>query len=185
MDAAIQRWKCQHTTETVTDPKPNMEQFDQIREQWMSRDKVAKLVGMFSSVRLAEDWEAAEPDAAARKIADWEGFKQKMNTYYKPTENITLRHYQFRGLSQAEEESFPHFCNRVEKEAKTCSFKCENVNCTAEATAVRDQIVIGTINTRVREEALLQSWKLKSLREEGRKIESAVHGTQKYPIQHL
>ena len=43
-------------------------------------------------------------------------------------------------------------------------------------TAVRDQIVIGKDNSKVREEVLKFSWDLATLRREGMKIESAVRG---------
>ena len=39
--------------------------------------------------------------------------------------------------------------------------------------AIRDQIVVGTHNEKIREEALLKSWKLAELRTEGMKLESA------------
>ena len=99
-----------------------------------------------------------------------------MQDFYKPTENPTLNNFQFRSLTQQTNESFLSFCNRVEKEAKTCSFKCEHADCSAESIAVRDQIVIGTINNRIREEALLKSWNLTTLRTEGMKLESATRG---------
>ena len=90
MDGAIQRWKVGKTTPERTDPQPTLEEYDGVREDWMSRDKVAKMVGMFSSARFAEDWEAAEPDDAVRKGSSWGEFKHKMTVYYKPTENMTL-----------------------------------------------------------------------------------------------
>ena len=88
MDAAIQRWKVEHITPTDADPALTLNDFDAIRDKWISRDKVTKLIGMFSAARLAEDWEAAETDAAVRKVSGWDEFQQQMKNYYKPTENI-------------------------------------------------------------------------------------------------
>jgi len=76
--------------------------------------------------------------------ADWQTFIKSMQEYYKPTENLTLKNYQFRSLSQQLTETFPAFCNRVAKEAKHCHFNCEHADCTAE-----DQIIIGTTETTI------------------------------------
>ena len=99
-----------------------------------------------------------------------------MEEFYKPTENSTLNNYNFRAVVQLPTETFAAFSVRVEKEAKGCSFKCAHVNCSAETTAVRDQIIIGTTNSKIREEALLRSWNLNELRTEGKKMESAIRG---------
>ena len=64
----------------------------------------------------------------------------------------------------------------MEKEAKHCQFRCNHDECSAEAIAVRDQIVIGTHNNKIREEALKLSWDLPTLRREGMKMESALRG---------
>ena len=42
--------------------------------------------------------------------------------------------------------------------------------------AIRDQIVIGTPSSKIREEALMKFWNSQDLRREGMKIESASHG---------
>jgi hypothetical protein len=176
MDAAVQRWKAVNTTDTVTDPKPTVDQYDDLSDSWKSKDKVRKVIGLFSSPRLSSDWETAEPDEQTRKRSSWLEFKTKIQDYYKPTENATLMNYQFRELTQKPNETFPAFCNRIESEAKMCHFKCENDACTAESVAVRDQIIIGTNNSKIREEALMKSWQLKDLRQEGMKLESAARG---------
>lgn len=176
MDAAMQRWKVENTTEAITDPKPNLQQFDQIRNNWRSKDRVAKFLGMYSSSRFFSDWRAAQPDEDQRKSASWDAFLTIMQEYYKPTENLTLKNFHFRELLQEPQETFTGFCNRVQKEAKHCQFKCASNDCTAESTAVRDQIVIGTHHNEIREEALKKSWDLTTLRKEGMKIESATRG---------
>lgn len=68
---------------------------------------------------------------------------------------------------------FQPFCNRVQKEAKHCNFKCVSPTCTAEEISIRDQIVIGTHENQIRKQALKKSWDLKTLRTEGMKMESA------------
>ena len=128
---------------------------------------------MFSSQKLYEDWCIAEPNENVRLNANWTEFVEAIKAYYRPTENQTLKHFHFRTVNQLPEESFPRFCSRVEAEAKHCRFKCDYQNCNAEETAIRDQILIGTTNSDVRDEALKQSWGLSELRTEGMKMESA------------
>lgn len=173
MDAAIRRWKVEYATEESPDPRPTLPQYDTIRDTWQSKDKVAKLLGMFSSNRLYTDWKMAEPNERSRKEASWDEFRDKIKIYYKPTENPTLMNFHFRALNQENNETFPSFCNRVMKEAKHCHFKCRNEDCTAEDIAIRDQIVIGLKDSAIREDALKKSWDLVTLRMEGMKMESA------------
>ena len=176
MDAAIERWKFAHTSTENTNPKPTLDEYDQIRDQWIEKDMVAKFIGLFSSQRLQADWQAAEPNADLRKRASWTDFITKLSAYYKPTDNPVLVNFQFRSLTQQDGETFHGFCNRVDKESKTCYFRCENPTCNADKIAVRDQVVIGTTNSKIREEALLKSWELSDLRLEGMRIESAMRG---------
>ena len=65
------------------------------------------------------------------------------------------------------------------KEAQHCNFKCKHDDCTAEETAIRYQIIIGTTHNKIREEALKNSWGLPKLRKEGMQIESAAKGVNK------
>ena len=71
---------------------------------------------------------------------------------------------------------FSAFCSRVALEASHCSYKCAKDDCSAEETATRDQIVSGTRYQNIREEALLKSCDLATLRSEGMKMESAMKG---------
>ena len=171
MEQALERWKIIHPEQT-----PSIKDYDELRDEWRSHDKVAKLLGLFSSMRLYSDWELAEPDEKTRKQAGWDVFITKMKAFYQPTENTTLKHYQFRSLSQEQNETFNAFAIRVEKEAKHCNFKCTSANCTAESVAIRDQIVIGLSNDEIRQEALKHSWDLKDLRKNATRIESAFKG---------
>ena len=176
MDAAIARWKITNATVDNQDPKPTVQQYDTIRDGWRSKDKVNKFLGMFSSQRFQKDWLAAQPTEALRENATWTLFLQYMRAFYKPTEQPTLKNYQFRDVYQGPAESFTAYCSRVALEAGHCSFKCVHADCTAEETATRDQIVIGTRYQNIREEALLKSWNLPTLRTEGMKMESAMKG---------
>ena len=171
LDTSLQRWKIANENRN-----PTIQEYDDIIERWKAKDKVAKFLGIYSSLRLVSDWNMAVPVEKARKDATWIEFKEAMQIYYKPTENLTLKHFQFRSLSQAKDETFIAFCNRVEKEARHCQFQCDNAHCTALFTAVRDQIIIGTTNEEIREESLKNSWDLNSLRKEGMRLESAAKG---------
>ena len=171
LDSALQRWKLGNGNKN-----PTMDEYDESVEQWKAKDLVAKFLGIYSSRRLVSDWTMAIPVDKTRKEATWTQFKEAMQVYYKPTENLTLKHFHFRSLHQAKEEAFIAFCNRVEKEAKHCQFQCENANCSARSTAVRDQVIIGTIDEEIRQEALKNSWDLNLLRKEGMRLESAAKG---------
>ena len=109
---------------------------------------------MYSSSRLYTDWCMAFPEEKARKSTRWNEFVTVMTQYYKRTENITLKHCQFRSNIQNKIETFIAFCNRVALEVKHCSFNCESLHCTSEETAVRDQIIIGLRDNDIRQKAL-------------------------------
>ena len=131
---------------------------------------------MYSSNKFVADWQAAQPDDIDRKTNGWNDLKLIMQKYYNPTENLPLKNFHFRSLIQDTKETFLAFCNRVQREAKQCQLKCKQTDCSAEETAVRDQIVIGTHENNIREEAMKKLWDLKTLREEGMKMDSAVRG---------
>ena len=143
LDNGIEKWKAENgNPEAVT-----VAQKEAVKVNIQSRDKVRKLLGFFASHRLQQDWKSAEP-VSKNRICSWNDFKTKMQTYYKPTENTTLRNYEFRHVIQQTGETFNAFCNRVEKEGRTCTFcDCDTTSaCTSTTNAVRDQIVIGTSN---------------------------------------
>ena len=173
MDSAIERWKLCSGDPTKL---PTVDEYDQIRNTWISHDKVAKFLGMYSSNRFYEDWKSAVPLEENRKKCTWNFFLEKMKSFYKPTENLTIKNYQFRSLCQENSETFIAFCNRVDREARHCNLKCDSDTCTAQDTAIRDQILIGTTNEKIREEALKRSWDLATLRKDGMQLESALRG---------
>ena len=89
----------------------------------------------------------------------------KMKTRYEPSRNYTLANHQFHNLRQAlEEESFDNVAHRVTAQEKLCKFAC-SVTRTIPDIMVRDQIIIGTNNTDIRESALMNQWALKDLLE--------------------
>ena len=104
LDAAISRWKLIND-----DKKPTVDDYDNIRDEWRSKDRVAKLLGIFSSKRLFADWKVAEPDESKRSKTTWEYFVSTMQKHYKPTENLTLKNHQFRSLTQEPMSHFRHF----------------------------------------------------------------------------
>lgn len=175
LDNGVLQWKSEHENND-----PTAAQIIAIRNDIISKDKVRKLLGFFATMRLQQDWKAAEPIAENRNCT-WKNFLQKMQAYYKPTENSTLRNYEFRQLAQLPSETFAAFCNRIDKEGKTCTFcACTaEIQCNAVNTAIRDQIVIGMHNEKIREQALVKSWSLEELKKEGMKLESASRGEEK------
>ena len=79
-------------------------------------------------------------------------FCSQMEHYYKPIEKPILKKFQFRSLTQHEDETFPSLCNRVQKEAIYRHFKCYRKHCTAEDIPIRDQILIELRNNDVRQD---------------------------------
>ena len=158
------------------DVKPTLVQYDGIVEGWKDHSRVAKFIGPYSSRRLFSDWKAACPNEKTQKQAGWPAFIKFMSAYYRPTENLMLKNFQFCSLSQDKAEPFVAFCNRVGKEAKHCQLRCPAADCSAEFTAIRDQVIIGCLNDEIREEALKKSWLFDELRQEGMRIESASKG---------
>ena len=126
MDVAITRWKFSHATAEDTDPKPTIDDYDSLHNNWRSKDKVTKFLGLFSSKRFHTDWRAAVPDENQRDTSSWTDFVTSIHAYYKPTENATLKNFHFRELCRHTDETFTAFCNRVELEASHCYF---NVQC--------------------------------------------------------
>ena len=166
LESAVQRWKYAQTNK---DNDPSLDEYDEIVEEWRGKDKVSKFLGIYSSKRFYSDWLAAEKMKLIEKKSTWANFVDKMKVYYKPTENATLKNFQCRCLHQEKTETFVAFCNRVEREAKHCQFNCSATGCNADITAIQDQIIIGMLDEHIREEALMKSWDLQSLRLNGMK----------------
>lgn len=80
------------------------------RDEWISKGKSDKFLRLLSSARFYEDWEVDEPEEIIWKKIWWRDFIRKMKTFYKPTENLTVRHFQFMSIKQNMNESFSAFC---------------------------------------------------------------------------
>ena len=89
-----------------------------------------------------------------------------MTQNHKPTEDITLKQFQFRSNLQKENETFIAFCNRVALEAKHCKVICESPQCTTKETAVRHQTITALKDNEIRQEALKRLQDLELLRKE-------------------
>ena len=138
---------------------------------------MSKFLRIYSSKTLYTDRCMAALEQKTRKNAQWKDFVETMSAFYKPTENITLKHFHFRSNIQKDGETFIAFCNRVLLEAKHYNFKCTAESCTAEETAVQDQIIIGLKSNNICQEALKKSQDtLDTLRREGMKMKSAARG---------
>ena len=77
----------------------------------------------------------------------------------------------FHRLKQKSTESFDDFVHKVTTAASQCDFQCSET-CTVNKTLIRDQIVSGTNNKHICDEALQKQYDLKSVIENGRTIES-------------
>ena len=80
-----------------------------------------------------------------------------MQDSYKPTENPTLKNFQFRSISQVKAKTFIGFFNHVEIEADHSEFKCDSKECTAQEVTVRNKFFIGTLSDEIRKEVLKKS----------------------------
>ena len=109
LEAAIKRQKIMEATQKNLSPKPAIEQFDQICEQAKALNKKAKFLGMCLSSKFYGDWCAAALKEKKRKSICWERFVKTMSAYYKPTQNITERHFHFRSNILRDDETFIAF----------------------------------------------------------------------------
>ena len=83
---------------------------------------------------------------------------------------------------QMSDENFTRFCKHVEVEARHHSIKCNSNAHTEEQTAERDQVIIGTSNNDIHEEALKKTHDLIILRSEGRRWKVEQEMVHKYQV---
>ena len=102
-----------------------------------------------------------------------------MNERYAPTSNKVRNHYKFHRITQNTSETFDDFTHRVKAEAVLCDFKCTNENCMVQNTLIREQIIVGTCNEAIREDALKNQWDLANLTQNGHTMESSQLHLQK------
>ena len=90
----------------------NLEQYDQILDKWLVLQNFLEYIYQNSYV----DWCVAQPHEKTRNTATWEDFVATMEHYYKPTENPTLKNFQFRSITQHSDETFPSFSEYRKKQ---------------------------------------------------------------------
>ena len=73
MDATIQKWKS-----CSPEKKVDLDAYYEIRSSWISLDMVTKLLGLFSSQRMHDDWWAVPQNERNCQKASWEEFLQVM-----------------------------------------------------------------------------------------------------------
>ena len=146
-------------------------------DAWIQLDKRKQLLGRFSSRNFQRDFED-ETTLEERSTITFDQAVAKMKARYKPSQNVTLAHYEFRKLKQQPLESFDSFINRVKHESNYCQFQC-NGKCTVQNTLIRDQIIYGVHDNEIRKAALNEQWSLEDLQTKGRQIEAATFGAER------
>ena len=144
---------------------------------WIQQDKRKQLLGRFASRNFQRDYED-ETTADERSTITFDQVVVKMKARYKPTQNVTLAHHEFRKLTQQPTEAYDSFINRVKHEANYCQFQC-NGQCTVHDTLIRDQIIYRVQDDEIRKQALNKQWTLEDPQKQGRRIEAASHGAAK------
>ena len=112
LELATERWKICHSTIDTPNPMLNLEQYDQILDKWLVLQNFLEYIYQNSYV----DWCVAQPHEKTRNTATWEDFVATMEHYYKPTENPTLKNFQFRSITQHSDETFPSFSEYRKKQ---------------------------------------------------------------------
>lgn len=123
-----------------------MNRYYNCRTGWIPKDMITNLLDIFSAPRIFDNWCVTIPNAQGWKKVTWGKFVEVMQNYYKATENLILKNYQFCSITQGTNQIFVAFCKRVGKEAEHCNFKCKSRDCTFEMVGVRDQFIVGTTN---------------------------------------
>ena len=163
LEAAIERWKILEATLENPSPKANLIFANTLKH-------TTKYEIFWESIHQGDYTRTGVWLHQRRKRGKMHSGKILFITnsaYYKPTENLTLKHFHFRSNIQKYSETFIAFYNRVLLEAEQRNFKCTAKSCAAEDTAVRGQIC---------QEILKKSWDLDTLQREGMKMERAARG---------
>ena len=158
------------------DPPPALS--NEAQKEWIKKDMRKLFLGRYCSRNFQRDYEATV-NANERSDMTFETMVVRMKARYEPSRNYTLANHEFHNLRQAQDgESFDNFAHRVTAQSKQCKFSCGDT-CTVPDIMIRDQLIIGTQNADIRENALREQWDLKDLINNGRKIESASHCSQR------
>ena len=72
IEACITKWTATTKKETeYTD-------IEFIKNMWISKEKVRKLLGFFAANRLIQDWKAYEPNEVLSRDCTWDHFLKKL-----------------------------------------------------------------------------------------------------------
>ena len=145
---------------------------------WIKQNQRKVFLGRFASRNLQRDYEDVVPLNDRANIT-FTTMVQRLQERYRPTRNHLLSNYEFHKLHQLNDESFDTFVNRVKHEAQNCQFSCESANISVPNIMIRDQIVIGTINDDIRQNALKNQWDLIALITNGRQLDAAAYSAQR------
>ena len=145
---------------------------------WIEQNKRKLFLGRYASPNLQRAFEEVT-DEDERSTISFKDMKTKLEAHFKTGSNTTLANFEFRKLSQKDEESFEVFANRVTHDARNCDFTCDSATCTVRATLARDQIITGVISDEIRKHALKNQWALQDLIKNGRQLEAASSGAAK------
>ena len=139
---------------------------------WIGKDMFKQLRGHFASDRFMDHIEAVATEDELQSMS-FNSLVERQRERYKPTQNETMSHYKFHRLKQNIDQSFDSFVNEVKSQAKNCSFKCANDECTVSNTLIKDQIIIGVKDEEFRKNALKEQWDLKTFEGHGGRAEAA------------
>ena len=139
---------------------------------WLGKDKRKVFLGRFAHRNLQKRFEdATDPDE--RDSMTFNRMVECLKKVFRSNSNTTLSNFKFRKLSQGSKESFELFALRVKKEAENGNFSCDHEQCDVKKTMIRDQIIIGTSDDRIREKALSEQFSLDDLINTGKSMEAA------------
>ena len=82
LEAAVKRSSIQNEEKRLS-----VSDYDELVEELKERDKLAKFLSQHSSIKMRNDWEAAETDKVVRKNADWKYFVECIQSFYEFTMN--------------------------------------------------------------------------------------------------
>ena len=129
---------------------------------WKEKDKAKLFLSRAVSDEFRDDFESAVPENDRVNIT-FSTLVTKMKERYTPSSNKVRNHYLFHRLPQNNSESFDDFTHRNQAESELCDFTCTHADCTVKKLLIRDQILVGTNNETIRQEALKNQWELDDL----------------------
>ena len=146
---------------------------------WIQQNKRKLFLGRFASRNLQRAYESVTTEAERGTLA-FKDLVSKLTEHFKTGSNTTLAlaNFEFRKLSQRDDESFDSFAIRVKHDSRKCDFSCESADCSVRDTLARDQIITGVISDEIRKHALKNQWGLEELIKNGRQIEAASAGVE-------